>query len=102
MQPPDTTAAAPSPMHNNTQSKTMPAVPAHHLGWRGTPLQLEVQQPSTNRLRVTSHSNEYVGLLRERIARQLGCGANQVRIVLLGKSCSNMFQGARRLLIMGQ
>lgn len=68
------------------QSKTMPPVPAHHLAWRGTRVQLDVQQqPGNTRLRVTSHSNEYVGLLRERIARQLGCGSKHVRLILLGE-----------------
>lgn len=63
----------------------MPPVPAHHLAWRGTPLHLDVQQQGVSRLKVISHSNEYVGLLRQRIARQLGCGAKHVRMLLLGE-----------------
>jgi hypothetical protein len=64
---------------------TMPPVPAHRLAWRGTPWLLEIQRDGASRLRLTSHSNEYVGLLRERLAQQIGCGLAHVRMFCLGE-----------------
>jgi hypothetical protein len=46
---------------------------------------LEVQREGTNRLRVQSHDNEYIGLLRERIARHMGCSAKNVRMICMGE-----------------
>jgi hypothetical protein len=66
---------------------TMPPVPAHRLAWRGMPLSLEVQRDGAPRLRLCSHSNEYVGRLRERMARAVGCAPKHLRIFLLGAAC---------------
>jgi hypothetical protein len=63
----------------------MPPVPAHNRAWRGSPVTLEVQREGTNRLRVQSHDNEYIGLLRERIARHMGCSAKNVRMICMGE-----------------
>ena len=63
----------------------MPPVPAHNRAWRGTPITLEVQREGAARMRVTSHVNEYVGLLRERLARTMGCSARNVRMFSMGE-----------------
>lgn len=63
----------------------MPPVPAHNRAWRGSPVMLEVQREGTNRLRVHSHDNEYIGLLRERIARHMACSAKNVRMICMGE-----------------
>lgn len=68
----------------------MPPVPAHNRAWRGTPILLEVQRDGSARLRVTSHDNEYIGLLRERLARHMGCSAKNVRMFSLGEG-TNIF-----------
>lgn len=65
---------------------TMPPVPEHRHSWRGTPLVLDIQREGASRMRLTSHSNEYVGLLRERLARQLGCSSKNVRMLYMGES----------------
>lgn len=64
-----------------------PPVPAHALAWRGTPLTIELQQTGTTRQRISSHSNEYVGHLRARLAQQMGCSPQCVRLFLLGEHC---------------
>jgi hypothetical protein len=64
---------------------TMPPVPAHRLAWRGTPWGLDIQRDGASRLRLASHSNEYVGLLRERLAKQIGCSMANVRMFCLGE-----------------
>lgn len=46
---------------------------------------LEIQREGTNRLRVFTHDNEYIGLLRERVARQLACCSKNVRMFCMGK-----------------
>jgi hypothetical protein len=63
----------------------MPPVPAHRLAWRGTPWVLDIQRDGASRLRLTSHSNEYVGLLRERLAQQIGCSIQNVRMFCMGE-----------------
>lgn len=68
------------------QLNTMPPVPAHNRAWRGTPVTLEVQRDGATRLRVTSHDNEYIGLLRERLASHMGCSAKNVRMFTMGRS----------------
>jgi hypothetical protein len=68
-----------------TQMATMPPVPAHRLAWRGTPWGLDIQRDGASRLRLASHSNEYVGLLRERLAKQIGCSMANVRMFCLGE-----------------
>lgn len=70
---------------NHLQVSTMPPVPAHCRAWRGTPILLEVQRDGAARLRLMSHDNEYVGLLRERLARQMGCSAKSVRMFSMGE-----------------
>eukprot|EP00775_Hariotina_reticulata_P001572 gene1572-1911_t len=67
----------------------MPPVPAHCLAWRGTPLALEIQRDGASRIRLISHSNEYVGLLRERLAQQVGCNAKNVRMFYSGHELNN-------------
>ncbi|WIA22029.1 hypothetical protein OEZ85_004379 [Tetradesmus obliquus] len=68
---------------------TMPPVPAHRLAWRGTPWALDVSRDGASRLRLASHSNEYVGLLRQRMARQVGCSMQHVRMFCFGHELSN-------------
>jgi len=68
------------------QLSAMPPVPAHCLAWRGTPLVLEIQRDGASRIRLVSHSNEYVGLLRERLAQHAGCNAKNVRMFYSGES----------------
>jgi hypothetical protein len=36
---------------------------------------------------LTSHNNEYVGLLRERLAKQIGCSLVNVRMFCMGELC---------------
>lgn len=63
----------------------MPPEPAHSRSWRGTPVQLEVLREGSGRLRITTHENEYIGLLRQRLALAMGCSAKSVRMVVLGE-----------------
>ncbi|KAF6260179.1 hypothetical protein COO60DRAFT_1700419 [Scenedesmus sp. NREL 46B-D3] len=74
---------------NFKEMATMPPVPAHRLAWRGTPWVLDIQRDGASRLRLASHSNEYVGLLRERLAQQIGCSMRNVRMFCLGHELSN-------------
>jgi hypothetical protein len=59
---------------------------------------LEVQREGTNRLRVHSHDNEYIGLLRERIARHMGCSAKNVRMICMGEWPRAVCDGATCIL----
>jgi hypothetical protein len=36
-------------------------------------------------MRLTTHDNEYTGLLRERVARVMGCSARHVRMFHMGE-----------------
>jgi hypothetical protein len=63
----------------------MPPVPAHNRAWRGSPVMLELQREGTSRLRVFTHDNEYIGLLRERVARHMACSAKNVRMITMGE-----------------
>jgi hypothetical protein len=69
----------------DVQMATMPPVPAHRLAWRGTPWVLDIQRDGASRLRLSSHSNEYVGLLRVRLAKQMGCSLAHVRMFCLSE-----------------
>lgn len=60
----------------------MPPVSAHNLAWQGSPVMIDVHAPSQPRLRVASHTNEYVGALRAKVARLMG-GACPKRVRLL-------------------
>jgi hypothetical protein len=63
----------------------MPPVPEHRCAWRGTPMVLEVQREGVSRLRLSTHDNEYIGLLRERLAHLMGCSAKHVRMLNMGE-----------------
>jgi hypothetical protein len=46
---------------------------------------LEVQREGVSRMRLLTHDNEYIGLLRERLARLMGCSAKHVRMLNMGE-----------------
>lgn len=72
------------------QVHTMPPVPAHHVSWHGTPVVVDVQGTGSGRIRVASHTNEYMGMLRCRVAKQLGCPSKQVRLFYGGKDVNHL------------
>lgn len=75
-------ADAPAPpRHARAQEATMPPVPAHRLSWQGSPVMVDIHGQQQPRMRVSSHTNEYVGSLRSKIAR-LCQGASPKRVRL--------------------
>lgn len=79
----------------------MPPVPAHNRAWRGSPVMLELQREGTSRLRVFTHDNEYIGLLRERVARHMACSAKNVRMITMGESSAVSLLGGCRASMLG-
>lgn len=65
----------------------MPPEPAHIRSWRGAPVLLEVQREGAARVRIASHENEYIGLLRQRLAGYMACNAKNVRMFSMGELC---------------
>jgi hypothetical protein len=65
----------------------MPPVPAHRLSWLGSPVMVDVHGPQQPRMRVASHTNEYVGALRTTVARLLGgVPPSRVRMLHAGEA----------------
>ena len=66
---------------------TMPPLPAHRASFRGNTVQLEVQQqgsPAGGRFKIHCHANEYVGLIRRRLAGMLGVEVQRLRMLYAG------------------
>lgn len=66
----------------------MPPIPAHKLSWQGSPVMVDVHGQQQPRMRVASHSNEYIGSLRSKVARLIqGCtSAKRVRLFHAGEA----------------
>ncbi len=62
----------------------MPPVPAHAHSWRGIRIVVDLQASGPGRLRVPSHSNEYMGMLRAKVAKAMGCSPAHVRLFCSG------------------
>ncbi|KAI8477153.1 MAG: hypothetical protein J3K34DRAFT_455469 [Monoraphidium minutum] len=69
------------------KDSAMPPVPAHRLSWQGSPVMVDVHGQQQPRMRLASHTNEYVGSLRAKVARALLGGAPVKRV--------RMFQGGK-------
>lgn len=66
----------------------MPPVPSHQLSWQGSPVMVDVHGQQQPRMRVSSHTNEYVGALRAKVARLLGgASPKRVRLFHAGEWC---------------
>lgn len=63
----------------------MPPVPSHQASYRGSPLVLEVQHPHDGRCKLLCHSNEYVGLVRRRLAAQINVPPSYLRLLYGGE-----------------
>lgn len=73
------------------QGRTLPPVASHRASFKGQQLTLEVQvnnMPGIHRSKVACFANEYVGTVRRRIAHQLGCEPQRVRMLHAGKQAS--------------
>ena len=63
----------------------MPPVPSHQLSWQGSPVMVDFHGQQQPRMRVASHTNEYVGSLRAKEAPLLGASAKRVRMLYAGE-----------------
>lgn len=58
---------------------SMPPVPAHMLSGQGAPVPIELQaEPAKHK--IMSHTHEYVGVLRRKVAHKLGQEPARVRL----------------------
>ncbi|GFR40527.1 hypothetical protein Agub_g1096, partial [Astrephomene gubernaculifera] len=65
---------------------SMPPVPAHGRSWQGSSLLVEVGLPeAAGRVKLGCAGNEYVGLLRRRVAAKMGVEPACVRLVVGGQ-----------------
>jgi hypothetical protein len=69
------------------QGKTMPPQPAHRASFRGSGATIQVCLATSNpqRLELPSHSNEYIGVVRARVAAHYGQVAAKLRLLCAGK-----------------
>jgi len=63
----------------------MPPLPAHRHSWQGTPILIDIHGQQQPRMRVQSHTNEYMGSLRARVASFMqGAAPQRVRLFQSG------------------
>ncbi|GIL73346.1 hypothetical protein Vretifemale_3533 [Volvox reticuliferus] len=65
--------------------ESMPPVPMHSASWQGPSLLLEVTTQEQGRIKIGCTANEYVGLLRRKVAQRLGVEPACVRLVVGGQ-----------------
>jgi hypothetical protein len=64
----------------------MPPIPAHKMSWQGTPVMVDIHGQQQPRMRLQSHTNEYMGMLRSKVAaRMQGATPKRVRLFKAGE-----------------